>query len=329
MSQGHIFLYEYACAIGPESQLPESICIEGRAMRDALAEDLVRAGWEVILLDHVSGTEEYHHFEQCLRKADAAWIIAPEIDRILVTRCQWVEAAGVPLLGTSSETLSWLTDKWQQFLILRQNGVPVPPSTLEPPGDLDMTYIRKPRYGAGACDIQIWPSAWAPPQVTPMRSEHTTSSFGTVPNYLWQRYVPGQAASIACLCGPGQQVLLRAAAQRIDPENNFRYCGGYLPLPAPLELRTKRLAKLALAALPSLRGYIGMDLVLGPSPDGSEDYIIEINPRLTTSYLGQRALCEQNLAELALAIIKGRTVDEPSWRDGGIRFDTQGNIYPC
>ncbi|MCS7166184.1 MAG: ATP-grasp domain-containing protein [Gemmatales bacterium] len=321
-----IFLYEYACAVGRDSRLPESFLFEGRAMRDALAEDLARAGCEVILLDDISATEEYYHFQQCLRRADAAWIIAPEIDCILVTRCQWVEAAGIPLLGTDSEVLSWLTDKWQQYLFLQRHGVPVPASTLHPPHDSHGTYVRKPRYGAGCFQVEMPGRLATSTEKEHIREVANDTCLGLEPYCFWQRYMPGQAASIACLCGPRGQLVLRAAAQLLLQGTHFCYLGGYLPLPEPLELRAQRLAYLTLAAVPCLRGYIGIDLVLGAAPDGSEDYVIEINPRLTTSYLGQRALCEQNLAELALAILQGDRVRAPSWRLGTVKFTVRGTV---
>jgi predicted ATP-grasp superfamily ATP-dependent carboligase len=51
-----------------------------------------------------------------------------------------------------------------------------------------------------------------------------------------------------------------------------------------------------------LRGYVGVDVVLGER----EAALIELNPRLTTSYLGLRAAFDQNLAGLALAACGGR-----------------------
>ena len=70
----------------------------------------------------------------------------------------------------------------------------------------------------------------------------------------------------------------------------FQYLGGSCPLPSGLAARADRLARCAAAAMPEWRGYIGIDLVLGEANDGSEDYLIEVNPRLTTSYVGLRVL---------------------------------------
>ena len=68
-----------------------------------------------------------------------------------------------------------------------------------------------------------------------------------------------------------------------------------------------------------LRGYVGVDMVLGDAGD----YAIEINPRLTTSYLGLRQLCQQNLAELILRLAQGETVAPPTWHTGEVRFEIE------
>jgi predicted ATP-grasp superfamily ATP-dependent carboligase len=81
----------------------------------------------------------------------------------------------------------------------------------------------------------------------------------------------------------------------------------------------------AVAALPLSQGYVGVDLVLGQAEDGSGDRVIEVNPRLTTSYVGLRALARANLAAAMLAVAAGERPDlcfgsEP------VEFTTDGRI---
>src|SRR5262249_27211100 len=109
-------------------------------------------------------------------------------------------------------------------------------------------------------------------------------------DHIVQPFVPGVAASVAFLFGPGRCLALPPAAQRLSEDDCFRYLGGSVPLPPPLAERARRLAWTAVETLPDLRGYVGVDVVLGDATDGSADWIIEINPRLTTSYVGLRAL---------------------------------------
>ena len=72
-------------------------------------------------------------------------------------------------------------------------------------------------------------------------------------------------------------------------------------------------------------GFVGVDLVLGREPDGSEDFVIEVNPRLTTSYVGLRAAARSNLAEVMVNIANGATASI-EYTDRPIEFDTSGNV---
>ena len=63
--------------------------------------------------------------------------------------------------------------------------------------------------------------------------------------------------------------------------------------------------------------------LLGPLEalgDDGIDYAIEINPRLTTSYIGLRQLCNQNLADLMLRQALGDTIEPPQWHAGEVSF---------
>ena len=86
-----------------------------------------------------------------------------------------------------------------------------------------------------------------------------------------EQYVPGLAASVAVLCGPAGDVPLAPCKQRISDDGRLRYLGGELPLAAGLAERATALAERAVAALPATVGYVGVDLVLGRDPHGSED----------------------------------------------------------
>ncbi len=143
------------------------------------------------------------------------------------------------------------------------------------PVDFPYPAVLKPIDGAGSQDTYF--------VRTPMEKP---------PAYAWrrrlERFVPGMAASAARLCGPAEGVGLAPCKQRISDDGRLRYLGGELPLAAGFAERAEQLASRALAAMPRAIGFVGVDLVLGREPDGSEDYVIEVNPRLTTSYVGLR-----------------------------------------
>jgi predicted ATP-grasp superfamily ATP-dependent carboligase len=125
------------------------------------------------------------------------------------------------------------------------------------------------------------------------------------------------------VCGPAGATALAPCRQLLTTDGRFKYLGGELPLTPALASRATALALSAVRTLPEARGYLGFDLVLGARADGGDDVVIEINPRLTTSYVGLRAACQQNLAAAMLAIADGRSV-ALSYRDEVIRFTAAG-----
>ncbi len=89
-----------------------------------------------------------------------------------------------------------------------------------------------------------------------------------------------------------------------------------------------RLACRAIGAVPGLAGFVGVDLILsresGPDPVDTE---VEINPRLTTSYVGLRALARENLAERWLEAMLGQPVGPIGWREREVRFSSSGEVH--
>jgi len=101
----------------------------------------------------------------------------------------------------------------------------------------------------------------------------------------------------------------------------FAYQGGSTPLDHPLARQAAAAAERACEAVPGLRGYIGVDVMLSDAGP----VVIEINPRLTTAYLGVRRVMRENVAELALAACGGALPASPVLRRS-IRFSSDGRI---
>jgi predicted ATP-grasp superfamily ATP-dependent carboligase len=114
--------------------------------------------------------------------------------------------------------------------------------------------------------------------------------------------------------------------QLLSDDGRMKFLGGELPMPADLAARAVKLAQAAADAVPGLLGYVGVDLVLGEAADGSRDFAIEINPRLTTSYIGLRALAQDNLAGAMLRAARGELTEAPAWKPGRVAFDSEGSI---
>jgi predicted ATP-grasp superfamily ATP-dependent carboligase len=255
--------------------------------------------------------------ERCSAEADAAILIAPEFDGILLKTARRAAASGATLVSPSPEFIRIAADKHRTIQMLSAAGVPTPSGiVLEPedglPADFMYPAVLKPIDGAGSQDTYMVSGPGDAP-----------------PAYAWprrlERYIPGLPASVAVLCGPAGRVMLEPCKQHISEDGRLRYLGGELPLAAGLAERARLLAERALCALPPTIGYVGVDLVVGRDPYGGEDAVIEVNPRFTTSYVGLRAAAKANLAEAMWEVAQGELRDVEH-SPVPIEFDPAGNV---
>jgi len=317
-----IFVYESICAGALGANVPASLRAEGWAMLSAITDDFRRLpGVEVAtLLAHEVGAarDERARFRALAASSDWTLVIAPEFDDHLRSRSQIVLDVGGQLLGSLPAAIEQTGDKWATSSLLASHGVPHPATENLDVNALprfDPPWVLKPRHGAGSqATFLVRDRADMGGLIDTAVREWPAGEF------IVQPCVSGVAASVAVLIGPNKTVPLLPARQYISGDGRFRYEGGSLPLPPLLAQRALRWACQAVARIHGLQGYVGVDLVLGERADGGDDFVIEINPRLTTSYFGLRRLCRQNLAELMLRIVRGDRIDEPTWREGEVEF---------
>lgn len=272
-----LLIYEHACAQPDSANLPESVRREGRAMFYAVWEDALQLNSCEPIAVADSSTSFTERLYEAARKADCALVIAPEFDGILEACVRSVEDVGCPILGPNSEAIRFTADKWNLFQHWQKHNVSTPMTWLpDAPPTQPGSYLRKHRYGAGSLDIGWW----------------NGEQLGT--DAILQEYHPGQAVSAALLIAPdGKMTTLTPCRQHISADGTFRYLGGELLQDTLMQQRTINIALNAVAIIPGLKGYVGVDAVLG----ADQDVAIEINPRLTTSYLWLRKAVAGNLLE--------------------------------
>ncbi len=286
-------------------------------LRDVRLTELPLTGCRVVEVH--SSSHRGEEFDRAASKADWSLIVAPEFDGILRQMVAGMRAAGGRGLNASDEFIALTGDKHQTAERWHRAGVPAPHGQVldadEPklPADFQYPAVLKPVDGAG--------------------SQHMLLVHGNAdepPPYPWprrlERYCPGRPASVAVICGAKMQQALPPCWQHLTSDGRFRYRGGSLIREPNLAERATALALRALAALPQAHGYIGVDLILGESSDGGNDMAIEVNPRLTTSYVGLRAVVKQNLAQAMLVAAAGGDLQLVA-ADFGAEFSADGGVW--
>jgi predicted ATP-grasp superfamily ATP-dependent carboligase len=318
-----VLIYEHFTAqgIGREPSSPDhSFFREGRAMCDAVAADFRRVeGLQVHIFPDGPDLNDRSSFSAAVNGADRTLIIAPESDHVLSSWCGEVRQGR--LLGPSDEAIMLTSDKLRLAEHWREHGVPTPATTDREPTACDLyPLVWKPRDGAGSVATFRLDSA-----ADVARARATRSAEGHTGAMILQEFVAGRAASVAFLCGPAGNVPLAPCVQSLSDDGRFKYRGGELPIPDELARRAVALAQRALDCVPGLLGYVGVDLVLGETSEG--DRAIEINPRLTTSYVGLRALADFNMAEAMFAAAEGSPLPSIRWKPGRVRFAPDGTVF--
>ena len=328
-----IFVGEYVCGGGLANQeiedIPSSLRKEGAAMLRAVVADLSEVADTIVPMDPrfasslaldaaqtIQMNTDDTLWSQWVRAAqtcDAALIVAPESDGILAQAVAMLRAGGVDVIAGSGDFLRVASDKHLTAKTLTAAGVAHPiymtlsdqryRQELE---EFDR-YVVKPRDGCGTQAIRTFDS------FDDARAELED-------NLILQAWMPGRAVSIAVVASATQQTYLPAVTQSLCG-TTCEYAGGQGPLDDDSQRRATALASRAIAELPpTVRGFVGLDLLLGDRP--SEDCVIEINPRLTTSYVGLRRMIHGNLAARLFDLETGpvsccTSVDSVRWTPEG------------
>lgn len=322
-----IFLFEFVSGGGwwkvdPMGRPAPSLLREGKTMLQALATDFaalpdceviylqdrrVKQQVEVPLAQKIVVAEPADLFRALQLYApsvDYGVIIAPEFNEHLYDWTSKWTLLGGKLLSPGTDFIRIAASKSETAEHLAKAGVRVPrgvrlgwPDKL--PKDFPLPAVLKPDDGAGSQGILY----------VAERSDGSIEKRMNTPEWRLEQYCPGLPASVALLGGPRGAVALPACLQWLSDDRTFQYRGGMTPIKDDLNTRARNLALAVAAAMPPAAGYFGVDLVLGDADDGSQDYVIEVNPRLTTSYVGLRAIARTNLAAAMLEVAAGKECD--------------------
>jgi tyramine---L-glutamate ligase len=299
--------------------LPNSLVREGALMRDALLKDLSELSYQIITtIDYrllarsakpilcgecvTVNKNDYvwQIWQTQMQQADAVWIIAPETDGILQKLTQLAGLQGTPVLGCGLASIEITSKKMATHLALEAAGIAsIPTHYYADWPKSHWIWLAKPNDGAGCSDTACFNN----PDDLEDWIEDNHKQF----THVVQAFQPGDAASISCVMKNGRAHLLSCNTQDIEINNQMlSYKGGEINGMRDYWPQLEFIANKIALALPDLAGYVGIDVIV----DDDEIVVVEINPRLTTSYIGLRESISANPAEL---IINTLTQDDFVW----------------
>lgn len=308
-----ILLYEWCCSGGLAGG-DASIADEGRMMLEAVAADaakdprldvtvLVDATMPITLPSGarsitVQPGDEIPALVAAACDADWTLIIAPESDGILLDRVQRVRAAGGRVLAPSDHAIAATSNKQATADVLAARGIPVPAGRTLAPGEampvgFHMPAIRKALASCGGEDVLFIRETAPAPLTTASRLE---------------AFVDGTPVGVSLICGPHEAIPLPVMRQRFSIGNAPRYLGSDLLTDQRAAARATDLALQSARAIGANGGWIGVDMILGERSDGRGDRVLEINPRFTTSIVGQGTLFASSLVAAMIDAGEGRAV---------------------
>jgi len=323
-----IAVYEHFSAMGA---FYSPVWIEGDAMLKAVVEDLKRAGYEVYVADSIPPK----------RPADLVIVIAPSTGRTLYNLVKSCEEEGLDVVDSPSTAVFMATDKALLYRNLEVHGVRAPKTFISRYEDGLKTIERaltqfgkvvvKPADGDGCAGLSL---VSRPEEVPAALSAAKQSS--RLPYFLVQEYVEGEDLSVCLLASDDVVAPLSINMQRVHlrgPSESSTYSGSVVPYQG-----NDKVLQAALRAVKSLgrvKGFFGVDLVLR----GDEPYVVEVNPRFTTSYLALREVCEDNVLDLLVSSyfdksslravkLKGRAVVEKLVADKDMALSSKNLRLP-
>jgi predicted ATP-grasp superfamily ATP-dependent carboligase len=303
-----IFAWEYLTSGGGRALgAAASMMAEGGMMIRALTRDLaaipevrtriardpvVDLGVLTAAIETISAGDPLPAWQRIVRSVEAVWPVAPETGGILEEVTRLILRSERILLGSRLDALAIARSKLATVRHLAAQDLPVVPTVAlgDPLPCAAAGWVVKPDDGAGATDTYRFSEAEV------LRRWAAKRRAG---GWIIQPFIPGTAASLTILAQGGAGWLLSCNIQHVDgADGSFTYRGGVVGGAEERRRAYEPLAEGIVAGLPGLWGLIGVDLIDGR--DGP--LLLEVNPRLTTSYVGLAESIGLNPAALVLAL---------------------------
>jgi len=274
---------------------------EGEAMREVLHASFSRCGYEVITPENGDFLDE---IKRLAPTCDVGLVIAP--DHLLFGFTSVLERL-THNVGCGSMNAAICANKVHCGEVMARHGIPVPGS--HSPGKR----VVKPALGCGSVGVRLTD---APPEQGEFAQDYIEGE------HLSVSLVGSRVIGDACEFYTGKPPLLLAVNRQeisIGSDGSFHYLGGETPISHSRQDELVETATKAVWVL-GCQGYVGVDMVLA-----DRCYVVDVNPRITTSIVGIAACMQEEIADILVQASKGGGPDAVHLH-GRVRFDSRGRV---
>lgn len=144
-----------------------------------------------------------------------------------------------------------------------------------------------------------------------------------------QEYIEGSDISVSLISDGDKAIPISLNEQYVElKDNKGIYLGGKLPYESKYKDEAFEIATKAVESIHGLKGFVGVDLKINADEkDVYSVYLLEINSRFTTPYVGLSKVANFNIAKSIIELIDGKiTADDLDVSlDGGVEFIKSGD----
>ncbi|MDB4743476.1 ATP-grasp domain-containing protein [Planctomicrobium sp.] len=270
-----------------------------------------KQGIEVVQVD--SSRSGQRAWNQSLKTCDTVLFIAPEYQGRAYNMQLEVLQNECSSLNSLPSAIRLCSDKLEFFRHLQEHNIATIPtfSSFEKLSNSQYV-VAKQRDGVGSMSVEkmLFKNA--------ERHSHKPGSY----QLIWQPFVAGETCSVGCFINSktGHLTVLPTARQFLSNDGHFKYEGGEIPAANVDQQAVKEMATQVAHSIEGLHGYFGIDFIVG---EDQKPIVVELNPRITTSYVGYRAMTSQNLAELFFNDVDEEDIE---WQNH-VRFEPNGKVF--
>ena len=144
-----------------------------------------------------------------------------------------------------------------------------------------------------------------------------------------QEFIEGTDVSVSLISDGKTALPISLNEQFVELKNDKgTYLGGKLPLENKYKDEAFEIARKAVEAIDGLKGFVGVDLIINADEkDVYSVYLLEINSRFTTPYVGLKQIANFNIGKTIVDLIDGEiSIDDIDVSlDGEIEFKKSGD----